>query len=168
MNIIDALIQELQQESATTRKVLERVPTENFGWKPHEKSMAMGQLASHLVENLSWAEGTMKEDVWIMDMATYKPYVAVNTQELLAKFDEDLPKAIDAMKGASNEHMMKMWAMKTPDGNTIFSMPRVVVIRSFVLNHTYHHRGQLTVYLRLKDIPLPQVYGPTADETQMS
>lgn len=168
MNIIDALIQEFQQESATTRKVLERVPTELFGWKPHEKSMTMGQLASHLAENLSWAEGTMKEDVWIMDMATYKPYAAANTKELLAKFDENLANALDAMKGASDEHMMKMWAMKTPDGNTIFSMPRVVVIRSFVLNHTYHHRGQLTVYLRLKDIPLPQVYGPTADETQMS
>ena len=168
MNIIDALIQELQQESATTRKVLERVPREHFGWKPHEKSMTMGQLSSHLAENLSWCEGTMKEDVWLMDMATYKPYVAASTEDLLATFDQNLAKALDAMKGASNEHMMKMWAMKTPDGNTIFSMPRVVVIRSFVLNHTYHHRGQLTVYLRLKDIPLPQVYGPTADETQMS
>ena len=168
MNIIDTLIQEFQQESATTRKVLERVPTEHFGWKPHEKSMTLGQLASHLAEVLWWAEGTMKDDVWIMDMATYKPYAAANTQELLAKFDENLVKAIDAMKGASNEHMMKTWAMKTPDGNVIFSMPRVVVIRSFVLNHTYHHRGQLTVYLRLKNIPLPQVYGPTADETQMS
>ncbi len=167
MNIIDALIQEFQQESATTRKVLERVPTEHFGWKPHEKSMTMGQLASHLAENLSWAEGTMKEDVWLMDMATYKPFVAANTNELLEKFDENLVKALESMKGATNDHMMKMWAMKTPDGNTIFSMPRVVVIRSFVLNHTYHHRGQLTVYLRLKDVPLPQVYGPTADETQM-
>ena len=99
MNIIDALIQEFQQESATTRKVLERVPTEHFGWKPHEKSMTMGQLASHLAENLSWAEGTMKEDVWLMDMATYKPFVAANTNELLEKFDENLVKALESMKG---------------------------------------------------------------------
>ncbi|NUM54768.1 MAG: DinB family protein [Candidatus Hydrogenedentes bacterium] len=167
MNIIDAILQEYQHESGVTRKVLERVPDEHWAWKPHAKSMSMGELASHLAEIHWWAEGTMNDDVWVMDMATFKPYVGANKAEVLAAFDKNVANAAAAMKGASNEHMMKTWSMKTPDGNVMMSMPRVVVIRSFILNHSVHHRGQLTVYLRLKDVPLPQVYGPTADETAM-
>ena len=167
MNIIDPIIQEYQQEMGATRKVLERVPDAHWGWKPHEKSMSMGQLASHLAEGQLWAIGTMKDDVWVMDMAAWKPFVGTSRADVLAAFDKNVADAVAAMTGASNEHMMKTWSMKTPDGHTMMSMPRVAVIRGFVLNHTIHHRGQLTVYLRMKDVPLPQVYGPTADETAM-
>ena len=167
MNIIDPIIQEYRHEMGVTRKVLERVPDAHWSWKPHEKSMAMGKLASHLAEGQMWAAGTMKDDVWVMDMAAYKPFDGANQADVLAEFDKNVADAVAAMTGASNEHMMKTWSMKTPDGNTMMSMPRVAVIRAFVLNHTIHHRGQLTVYLRMKDVPLPQVYGPTADETSM-
>ncbi|MBM3290198.1 MAG: damage-inducible protein DinB [Candidatus Hydrogenedentes bacterium] len=167
MNIIDAIVPEYQHEMAVTRTVLERVPDAHWGWKPHPKSMTMGVLASHLAEMQWWAIGTMKDDVWVMDMATYKPFVAANTAEALAAFDQNVADAVAAMTGASNEHMLRTWSMKTPDGNVMMAMPRVAVIRAFVLSHTVHHRGQLTVYLRMNDVPLPQVYGPSADAPGM-
>ena len=168
MNIIDPILQEYQQEMGTTRKVLERVPDEHWNWKPHPKSMSMGGLASHLVEGQWWAIGTMKDDVWVMDMAAYKPFIAADRAELLAAFDRNVADAVAAMTGVSDEQMMKTWSMKTPDGNVMMAMPRVAVVRAFILNHTIHHRGQLSVYLRLKDVPLPQIYGPSADEPNMA
>lgn len=167
MNMIDPIIQEYRHEMGVTRTVLDRVPDKHWAWKPHPKSMSMGKLASHLAESQWWAIGTMQDDVWVMDMATYKPYEGANKAEVLAAFDKNVADALDAMTGASNDHMTKTWSMKTPDGNVMMTMPRVAVIRSFVLNHTIHHRGQLTVYLRMKDVPLPQVYGPSADDTSM-
>ena len=167
MNIIDAIIPEYQHEMAVTRKVLERVPDAHWAWKPHSKSMAMGALAAHLAEAQWWALGIMNDDVWVMDMAAYKPLVTASTAETLVAFDKNVADALAAMAGASNEHMMKTWSMKTPDGHVMMAMPRIAVVRAFVLSHAIHHRGQLTVYLRMNDVALPQIYGPSADEPGM-
>lgn len=167
MNIIDPIIQEYQYEMGVTRKVLERVPDAHWNWKPHAKSMGMGQLASHIAEMQWWTIGTMQDDVWVMDMAAYKPFLGADQAEVIAAFDKNVADAVAAMRGATNEHMMRTWSMKTPEGNVLLQMPRVAVVRSFVLNHTIHHRGQLTVYLRMNEVPLPQVYGPSADDPHM-
>lgn len=163
MALIDGIITELEMESATTRKMLERVPEEKFGFKPHEKSMSLGALASHLAENPMWVGSTMDVDELDMDTADYKPYMASSTAELLAAFDKNLAEALSKMAGQTDEHLMAMWRMKV-GGEIAFEMPRLAVLKCMILNHSIHHRGQLSVYLRLNDIPVPSVYGPTADE----
>jgi uncharacterized damage-inducible protein DinB len=163
MSIIDGMIQEYQHESAQTRKVLERVPEQHFGWKPHDKSMTLCELASHLSEIPTWVRATMKQDEFVWSMEDWKPYKAESVKQMLADYDSRLVDAFDAMKGTPDSDMMKNWKM-VMDGQTIVEMPRVAVLRNFVLNHAIHHRAQLGVYLRLQDVPLPQIYGPTADE----
>ena len=166
MRISDALLPEFDQESATTRKVLERCPEEKFGWRPHPKSYTMSELATHIALTPSWMVETLTKDE--LDFAPpggepYKPEVIGTSKELLARYDQNVAAAREALAKAENEQMMATWTL-LGGGQIIFSMPRVAVIRSFVLNHTVHHRAQLGVYLRLNDIPVPQMYGPTADE----
>lgn len=163
MSIIDGLIQELQQEAIGTRKCLERVPEAHFGWAPHPKSMTLGRLASHLAEAPGWMDAIMNMDVLNWKQGEYRPYVAGTREELLKTFDDTLAKAVQAATGRSDEHLLKTWTM-TMDGQTIVSSPRAAVLRFFILNHMVHHRGQLTVYLRLKEVPVPALYGPSADE----
>ena len=163
MGIIDGMIQEYQHEGAQTRKVLERVPEEHFAWKPHDKSMTLGELASHLSDIPTWVRATMKQDEFNFDMKGYVPYKAASVKQILEDYDAKLKDALDAMAGTPDPDMMKTWKM-TMDGQPLFEMPRVAVLRNMMFNHAIHHRAQLGVYLRLLDVPLPQLYGPTADE----
>ncbi len=166
MNIIDAMIQELQHEGIATRKALERVPEDKFGWKPHDKSMTLARLASHTAEIPHWAGVTLTTDEFVFDPAGYVPEVASTSKELVAMFDKYMAAAVEVMKGTSNERLMTTWRMKKGD-QLIFELPRIAVLRTMILNHIVHHRGQLTVYLRLLNVPVPSIYGPSADDPGM-
>jgi uncharacterized damage-inducible protein DinB len=169
MSIREALLPEFDQEMATTRKVLERCPEDKFGWKPHPKSFALGDLATHLVNMCGWMVDTIEKDsfdVAPVGAPPYKEEPARSRKELLEKFDKNVAAARAALSGASDETLMNSWSLLA-GGQTLFSMPRVVCIRSFVMNHSIHHRAQLGVYLRLNDVPVPAIYGPSADEQGM-
>jgi uncharacterized damage-inducible protein DinB len=164
--IRDALLPEFDHEMANTRKVLERCPEDKYGWKPHPKSFSMGSLATHIANMTGWTVDVIEKDSF--DFAPpgappYKEEPVTSRQELLAAFDKQAAAARAALATASDEHLAKTWSL-LGGGVTVFSMPRMVCIRSFVMNHTIHHRAQLTVYLRLNDVPVPAIYGPSADE----
>jgi uncharacterized damage-inducible protein DinB len=163
MAMIDAILAEFEQECQATRRLLECVPEDQFDWQPHEKSMSLGALASHIAENPTWAKGTLETEVMNMDEMGYTPYAAASSAELLDTFDKAVALAVEAMTGQSDENLAVIWSM-VMGGQTVMEMPRIAVLRSMILNHMIHHRGQLTVYLRLKNVALPSVYGPTADE----
>ena len=158
-----SILSELEQEAAITRKLLERSPEDRFDWKPHEKSMTFGRLASHCAETLKWLDVVVNQDVFEMDPGSYTPFQAGSQSELLETFDANLEAAKEVMQNQSDENLLGNWQMKT-GGEVTLEMPRIAVIRGFVLNHLVHHRGQLSVYLRLNDIPVPSIYGPSADE----
>ena len=167
MAISESLLPEFDHEMANTRKTLERVPDGKSDWKPHDKSMAMGGLATHLSNIPTWAVYTIAQDS--LDLAPGgEPLpptpIAGSQAELLANFDENVAKARAAIAGASDAELFKPWTLMT-NGNTILTLPKVAVLRSFVMNHLIHHRAQLGVYLRLNDIPVPSIYGPSADES---
>jgi uncharacterized damage-inducible protein DinB len=164
-NLASAYIAELKQEAIATRKCLERVPEDKFDYKPHEKSMTFGQLATHVAEMIGWATVTATTEQ--LDFATdYKPFAPKTNAELMEFFEKHLTEAIKALENTSDEAMMQNWTLR--NGETVlFVMPRIQVLRGMVFNHIWHHRGQLSVYLRLNDIPVPSLYGPSADEGQM-
>jgi uncharacterized damage-inducible protein DinB len=163
MPIVDPLKQEMEMESRHTRRTLERVPENALDWQPHPKSFTMRRLAAHLVESVGWAKDTIVMPGYDMDPATYKPWTFSTRAELLEKFDGSLAATLKAMDGVSDEAMMANWALKA-NGQVLFEMPRALVFRSMILNHIIHHRAQLGVYLRLRDVPVPAIYGPSADE----
>ncbi|MDQ3180215.1 MAG: DinB family protein [Acidobacteriota bacterium] len=166
MSLSEALVGELQYEAATTRKCLERIPETNFDWKPHEKSMTMGRLATHLAEMVGWVKDTVETPE--LDFATmdYKPFEPKTTAELIEFFDKNISAANESLKNVSDESMLENWKMRNGE-QIYFDMPRIAVLRGFILKHIVHHRGQLSVYLRLNDIPVPEIYGPSADEGTM-
>lgn len=166
MSMIAPMVAEYVQECASTRKMLERVPEKEMGWKPHEKSYSLGELASHLVDSQMWAAMTVNTDKFEFSQGDYKPFIATSVKQLLDTFDQRVDEARNALEGLSDRAAMANWSMWV-DGKKVMEMPKIAVLRAFILNHMIHHRGQLSVYLRLKDVPLPQIYGPTADETQM-
>jgi uncharacterized damage-inducible protein DinB len=166
MTISETLLPEFDNEMANTRKTLERVPEDKFAWKPHPKSFALGPLANHLATLVGWTTDTIGKDSF--DLAppggqNYRPSQPANRVELLSVFDEGVAKARAALAGASDDHLMQPWSLLN-GGQVLMTMPRIVVIRNFVLNHMIHHRAQLGVYLRLNEIPVPSIYGPSADE----
>ncbi len=163
MNIIDPIIGEYQHEAATTRRLLERVPEDKLDWKPHHKSMSLGQLASHIAEISSWSGAVFDMDVFDLD-PSYVPFAAKSRKELLDTFDKNVQETVAKMKGQPNDRLMASWKMTMGGGDTLFEMPRIAVIRAFLISHIIHHRGQLSVYLRLHDVPIPSIYGPSADE----
>ena len=166
MALSEALLPEFDQEMANTRKSLERVPDDKFDWKPHTKSMTVRQLTTHIALFPSWMIDTLEKasfDYAPVDGPAYKPPVMNSHKELLEVFDRDVAKARAALKGASDAHLMETWSLLA-GGKTIFSMPRIAVLRGMVMNHMIHHRAQLGVYLRLNDVPVPAIYGPSADE----
>lgn len=166
MGLGEALHAEMEQEAATTRKVLERIPADKFGWKPHEKSMGMGQLASHIAEMFSWTGPTLNQPELDFSKFDYKPFEPATSEELLEYFDKNISEALDVLKNTSDETFFEPWTMRNGE-QVYFTMPKAVTMRSFVMNHIVHHRGQLSVYLRLNDIPVPAIYGPSADEGAM-
>ena len=161
-----ALISELQYEAATTRKILERIPEDKFDWKPHEKSMPMGRLAVHVAEMTDWAKEAVTTDELDFANQEYKPFEPRTTADLVEYFDEKINDAIEALSKTSDEAMMENWTLRNGD-QIYFTMMRIQVLRGMVFNHIIHHRGQLSVYLRLNDIPVPAMYGPSADEGAM-
>lgn len=165
-NIASALIAEMEQEAATTRKCLERVPADKFGWQPHEKSMTFVRLASHIAEMFAWTPPTMQNSELDFAKMDYKPYEPSTTAELVEFLDKNVAEAIETLRNCDDAAFMENWTMR--NGETVyFTMPKIAVMRSFVMNHIIHHRGQLSVYLRLNDILVPSIYGPSADEGQM-
>jgi uncharacterized damage-inducible protein DinB len=166
MALNEALLPEFNHEMASTRRSLERVPDDKFDWKPHPKSMTMRQLALHLALFPSWATETLEKtslDVAPPGAPPYQPPPVKSRQDLLEIFDRDMAKAREGLEKASDDQLMATWTLLA-GGKTIFSMPRVGVLRGMVMNHMIHHRAQLGVYLRLNDIPVPAIYGPSADE----
>jgi len=161
MKISEMLLPEFDQEMASTRKILDCVPEDKFAWKPHTKSMTLGRLASHVAEMPQWSLFTINQDKLELtpDM---KPFNAATKAELMGALDKNAAAAREAIAGASDEHLGKIWTLIYA-GQPVFAMPRAAVLRSMVMSHMIHHRGQLSVYLRLNDVPIPGMYGPSAD-----
>ena len=170
MSISQSFLGEFEHEAATTRKCLERVPEDKLTWKPHEKSFSLGDLAGHIVTmSTVWAEVTVNQDVFDMHPPggeMYQEPKVTNIPALLAKYDEGIAKVKAAMAATDDAKWMTNWSLAM-QGNTIMTMPRVAVMRSFVFNHIIHHRGQLSVYLRELNVAVPSIYGPSADEGNM-
>jgi len=166
MSISQSLLPEFDQEMAGTRRVLERVPADKFSWGPHEKSMNFGRLAVHLAELPSWTTMTLNTSELDFAATPYAPTQVETTQDLLNIFDKATSEARAALAGAGDEVFFQNWTLRNGD-QTLFTLPKIAVLRSFVMNHIIHHRAQLTVYLRLNDIPVPSLYGPSADEGNM-
>lgn len=163
MAIIEGLMHELQNEAATTRKVLERIPAEKFDWKPHDKSMTMHGLATHVADMFGWFPPTLEQDE--LDFAKgYEQPNPQTTEELVALLDKHTEAAMNSLKNIDDETFMKNWTLRNGE-QVYFEMPKIAACRTFIMNHIVHHRGQLSVYLRLNDIPVPSIYGPSADES---
>ena len=166
MALSQALLPEFDHEMSNTRKTLERIPEEKFEWKPHEKSFAMGALATHVATLPTWTTtiiDTESMDIRPDGAPPPKAEPVKSLEELLAKFDKSIAAARASLAGASDQDLVKPWSLLAA-GKPVFTIPRIAAIRSFVMNHNVHHRAQLGVYLRLNDIPVPSIYGPSADE----
>jgi uncharacterized damage-inducible protein DinB len=162
MKVIDGLLAELEQEAAATRRVLERIPQAHLSWKPHPKSMSLGQLALHVAT----VPGNVAELAAVDTVPEPPPFLhpeAATTAELLPSLADSIARAKRALGGFDDARMQATWRLQR-GGKDIIAMPRVALVRAIMLNHWYHHRGQLLVYLRLLNQPVPSVYGPTADE----
>lgn len=166
MKLSDLFLPEFEQEMKTARATLERIPEDKLSWKPHEKSMPLGRLAGHIAELAGWAVPTITQDSLDFmppGQPPYPPTIATSRKQVLEIFDKNREESRKAIAGASDEHLMKNWSLLR-GGQTLMTMPRFAVLRSFCINHVIHHRAQLGVYLRLNNIPVPSVYGPSADE----
>ena len=164
MSIVDPILAEFDHESKTTRRVLERVPGDKLPWKPHAKSMSLGQLALHIAQVPGNIAGFVVGPVYERPAnAPFGQKEAASTSEIMSAFDASLVRVKDVLSGLDDATVMSMWSFKSGE-KTVMSMPRLAVIRNIMLNHWYHHRGQLSVYLRELDVPVPSIYGPSADE----
>ena len=166
MSIAQSMLPEFDHEMANTRRTLERIPEDKLSYKPDPKSMSLGQLASHIVEMTGWGTMTLQTDSMNMDPGSHTPLVLTSREQALHEFDKNAKGLRAALSSAKDEDMMKTWTL-TIAGNPLFSMPRVAVMRSMIMNHIIHHRAQLTVYYRLTGVPVPALYGPSADEGAM-
>ena len=165
MTIAQMLVPEFDHEMATTRKLLERVPENAADWKPHPKSMSLGHLASHIASMPGWVDQILTQpelDFATPAGATLATPKFESTRALVEMFDRNVKAARARISGTSDADMGIAWALRNGE-HRIMSMPRAAVLRSFIMSHVIHHRGQLSVYLRLRDVPLPSIYGPTAD-----
>ena len=165
MAIKDALLPEFDHEMGTTRRLLERTPEAELAWKPHDKSFTLGQLAGHIANIPYWCDLILQNTVFdVLSLGDdTRPKTPVSVASLLSEFDRKVAAARAGLASTGDAEMLTPWTFKRGD-QVVFTMPRVAAIRSFIMNHLIHHRGQLSVYLRLKDVPLPAIYGPTADE----
>ena len=165
MSIAQALLAEFDVESANTRRTLARLPEDKLDWTPDPKSMTMGRLAAHVAEMPGWAALTLSTDELDFAAGGYTPAVAKSRDHVLEIADENAKAARSAIAAASDADFMKPWTMRSGD-QVFFTMPKIAVIRAMVMNHTIHHRGQLTVYYRMTGVPVPALYGPSADEPE--
>jgi uncharacterized damage-inducible protein DinB len=163
--IKDILLPEYDHEMAVTRRVLERAPESEFGWKPHEKSWALGGLAAHIANIPTWTQALFERTEF--DIAEVpeesRPTIPESRAELMKRFDHNVAEGRRLLDAQTDPQLLTMWTFKR-HGETAFTMPRVAALRSFVMNHNVHHRGQMSVYLRLRNVPVPAIYGPSADE----
>lgn len=164
--IKENILNELWEESKATRKILEHIPDELLTWKPHEKSMSVERLASHVAEITGWVGLIMDSDEIDFAKFDYAPPKINGNSDLIKIFEESLEKALKSLEKVTDDDFKKNWTLKKGDV-TYFTLPKDITLRSFALNHLYHHRGQLTVYLRLLNVPVPGAYGPTADYPDM-
>ncbi len=160
MPLAQMLLPEFDQEMATTRRVIERVPSDKGTWKPHEKSFPLGHLTQLVANMPGWITNALRETE--LDLGSFRGYTYERTDTLLDVFDDNVREARQAIAAASDDDFTVTWSLKG-QGRVLFSQPRSDVVRQ-TINHLVHHRGQLTVYLRLIDVPVPMIYGPTADE----
>ena len=166
MAMSDLFLPELEHEMAGTRKLIERIPNDKLDWKAHSKSNSIGWVGSHLVEILGWTKGILEEDYLDIAPADGEPYQTEmfdNHEAMLEQFDRNLEEAKQAIAATSDEEFGKPWSL-LQTGEALLTMPKAAVIRTWVLNHGIHHRAHLCVYLRLNDIPVPALYGPSGDE----
>jgi uncharacterized damage-inducible protein DinB len=161
MKMTELFLGELEREGAATRRTLERIPEGRYDWKPHEKSMPLGYLAELVARLPSWSVFTINQDE--LELGTWKPEPLRTSQELVKALDEGLAAAREALTNTTDEHLMKPWRLIVA-GKVALEQPRHIVLRDSVFNHLAHHRGQLTVYLRLNEADVPAIYGPSADE----
>jgi uncharacterized damage-inducible protein DinB len=160
---VDALRAEFDRETRATRRYLERLPGDRLAWRPHPKSFTAGELAAHIVECVRWTDAIFSADEFDVDPATFTPVGAASVPELLDTFDADVARSVRTLASVGDEAVTRPWRMKIK-GAVRFERPKAMVFRDFTLSHLIHHRGQLSVYLRLLDVPVPGAYGPTADE----
>jgi len=164
MSIAQSLIPEFDYEMANTRRTLERMPEDKLDFKPDPKSMPLGRLAGHVAEMVNWGAVTLQTDSLNLDGGNFQPFSPTTRQQLLAEFDKNVAAARAELAKATDQQMMQTWSLIF-QGKPMLTMPKVGVIRSMVLNHIIHHRAQLTVYYRMNGVPVPALYGPSADET---
>jgi uncharacterized damage-inducible protein DinB len=163
MSVTQAFLAEFEQEAKTTRRVLERVPTDKLSWKPHPKSMSLGHLALHVAMSPAVICGWAKDDV--TEFGSTRAPDPTTTEEIVAAHDQSVATVKQILSSLTDEDMTKNWQAKAKDAPApMMTMPKIGLLRSLGFNHTYHHRGQLSVYLRLLDVPVPSIYGPSADE----
>jgi uncharacterized damage-inducible protein DinB len=163
MRLIDPLLMEFDREASTTRKLLERLPDAKLSWAPHAKSFTLARLAKHLATLPGWIAGTLLADGFDLGTAPPPGEPPRATVEILKAFDENVGNAKAALAQLDDTRAMAAWTLSM-NGKTLMQMPRIAFVRTILLNHSIHHRGQLSVYLRLLDVPVPPMYGPTADE----
>jgi len=169
MSISASLLPEFDMEMANTRKTLERIPADKFDFQPHPKSFSMIRLSTHIVNMLGWGKDTLTSDSFDVAPVGGEPYKeapAESVAALLEKFDKNLVAFREALVNASDADLMANWSLLA-GGNALFTMPRIACLRGMIFNHLIHHRAQLTVYLRMNDVPVPALYGPSADEGNM-
>lgn len=163
MSLGNMLAAEMTQESGSIRKMLERLPNEKMAWKPHEKSMTLERLAGHIVEMFSWTKETLTQDELDFSKFDFTPKVYTDSTDLVADLDKNIGESVETLQNTADEIMFENWTMRNGE-QIYFTMPKAAVMRGFVMSHIIHHRGQLSVYMRLLDIPVPSIYGPSADE----
>jgi uncharacterized damage-inducible protein DinB len=163
MDVKQGLINELSMEAANTRKMLERVPADKLEWQPHGKSMPLRRLSVHVAELSNWPVLVVNDDELDFSKWQYKPPVITTTDELLDIHEKGVEQAVAAIRNMPDEDLMKPWTLRNGE-HVIFQLPKIAVLRGMCFNHIYHHRGQLSVYLRLLDVNVPGMYGPSADE----
>ena len=166
MSIAQSMLGEFDHEMASTRTTLARAPLSKGDWKPDPKSMSLAQLAGHITEMVGWGAAIIQTPSMDMNPGDHKPYIPTSNEQLLSEFDKNLKTLRSALESCSDQSMMEPWTLKI-GGSVLFSMPRVACIRTMIMNHLIHHRAQLTVYYRLNGVPVPALYGPSADEQSM-
>ncbi len=161
MRLVDSILMELEQEAQTTKRVLDRIPDDKLAWKPHPKSYSLGQLALHIASVPGRVAAAVVPDS--MEAPNFSQPEPKNRQEVLDTFSKSLESAKETLKKMDDARLTSVWRL-TKNGKVLMSVPRIGFIRSILMNHNYHHRGQLSVYLRMLDVPVPSIYGPSADE----
>jgi len=161
MPIVDSILMEIDQEAQTTKRVLDRIPEDKLAWKPHPKAFSLGQLALHIASAPGNVATAAAQDSF--EAPNFAQPEAKSRQEVLDTFFKSLETAKGTLKNMNDARLTSMWSL-TKDGKVLMSVPRIGFIRSIMMNHLYHHRGQLSVYLRMLNVPVPSIYGPSADE----